>query len=270
MHSCKTLDLHPRGTETRRQREAFDRVRRAERHYTVQLRKVARAVGMIVAGFQDVPDQAEAIRLITEALGLYSETIRPWSKAVAASMLVDVSRRDDTAWRAITASMGSAVRLELNSAPTGAVYHQKMAEQVKLITSIPLDAARRVHYLAAEALADSTRAKAISEEIYARSGEVSKSKADLIARTEVGRSAAAFTQARAEHIDSPGYIWRTAGDNDVRNIDRNPVGSHRLLNGKFIPWDKPPVASTNGQRAHAGAIYNCRCYPEPIIPARFL
>lgn len=268
MHSCRTLDLGTRN-ETKRQREAFERIRRAERTYGLQLRKVARIVGDIVKGFENVPDEAEAIRLITEALGLYSQTIRPWSRAVAASMLVDVSRRDEKAWQQITRAMGGALKVELLTAPTGLVYKTKMEEQVSLITSIPLDAARRVHHLAAEALVDSGRAKSIAEDIFRRSGEVSMSKANLIARTEVGRSAMAFTQARAEHIQSPGYIWRSVGDSDVRNIDGNPVGSHRLLNGKFIEWDKPPVVSTNGVRAHAGAWCNCRCYPEPVIPRRF-
>lgn len=266
--SCRTLDLGPR-RETRRQREAFDRVKRAERQYGVQLRKIARHVGDIVGTFAKTEDWPEAERQIIEALGLYAETITPWAKATASSMLVDVSRRDEQAWRTVTQNMGAAVRLELAKAPTGVVYRQKMAEQVGLIRSIPLDAARRVHHLATEALATSGRAKEIAEEIM-RSGDVARSHANLIARTEVGRASGAFTEARALHIESPGYIWRTVGDNDVRNVDGNPVGSHRLLDGKFIPWDKPPVASTNGKRAHAGCIYNCRCYMEPVIPSRWI
>jgi hypothetical protein len=26
------------------------------------------------------------------------------------------------------------------------------------------------------------------------------------------------------------------------------------------------VAGEQGEHAHAGMIYNCRCYPEPVIP----
>lgn len=266
MHSCRTLDLRSRG-ETKRQRESFDRVRRTERTYTIQLRKIAKIVGDIVNGF-DWGNPAEADRLVTDALTEFAKTISPWAKSVAASMLVDVQRRDVKAWREITNGMGEALRAEILRAPTGLVFQQKMAEQVKLITSLPTEAAQRVHHLVTESMIDSGRAKAIADEIF-RSGEVSRGRANLIARTEVGRAASAFTESRAQYIESPGYIWRTARDSEVRNTDNNPIGSHRLLEGKFIPWDKPPVASTNGQRAHAGAIYNCRCYPEPIIPSRF-
>lgn len=92
------------------------------------------------------------------------------------------------------------------------------------------------------------------------SGEVSKSHATLIARTETARVSSLLTQARAEHIGSEGYIWRTAHDADVREL-------HVELEGKFIYWNAPPVAGSSGERAHAGQIYNCRCWAEVILPA---
>lgn len=242
--------------ETARERAGFDRVRRAERHYGVQLRKIAKAVGDIVAGFP--PGDPEAEPLIRRALERYSELIQPWAKSVAASMLVDVSRRDERVWMEITREMGAAMREEIRRAPTGEVLRKAMAEQVRLITSLPIEAAQRVHNLTYEALADSRRAAEIAEEIM-RSGEVTASRALLIARTEVGRAGGELTKARALHIDSPGYIWRTMEDADVRLL-------HRKLEGKFFTWDKPPVTMENGSRSLPGGCPNCRCYAEVVIP----
>ncbi|MGN5479510.1 phage minor head protein [Cupriavidus basilensis] len=59
-------------------------------------------------------------------------------------------------------------------------------------------------------------------------------------------------------IGSPGYFWRTSGDKDVRD-------SHRDMEGKFVEWDKPPTL--DGMTGHAGCFPNCRCYPEPALPA---
>ena len=102
------------------------------------------------------------------------------------------------------------------------------------------------------------RPSAVAEAIYA-TGHVTKGRANLIARTEVARTSSKLVEARARHVGSDGYIWRTAGDADVRR-------EHRVLNGKYFRWGDPPVAGSAGERAHAGQIYNCRCVPEPVVP----
>jgi SPP1 gp7 family putative phage head morphogenesis protein len=130
-----------------------------------------------------------------------------------------------------------------------------MAQQVHLIRSLPLDAAQRVHKLVIEGHG-SPRASEIAKEIM-RSGSVAKSRAELIAQTETSRAATAFTQARAEHIGSDGYIWRTAKDSHVRD-------SHRHMEGRFVRWESPPTL--DGLVGHAGALPRCRCFPSPVIP----
>jgi SPP1 gp7 family putative phage head morphogenesis protein len=250
----RVLDLRHR--ENPNDRAGFDRVRRAERHYGVQLRKIAREVGRIIDAYP--PGDPAAEPLIRQILRRYAEILTPWARTTAKSMLVDVSRRDEKVWQKLTENMGAAMRLELRGTRMEPVLAQLEAEQVELIRSIPLDAAQRVHKLTIEGLSDATRASEIAAEIR-RSTHVSESKANLIARTEVGRAAASITQARAVHVESDGYIWRTAGDSAVR--DR-----HRKLAGKFFKWDEPPVTGENGERSLPGAIYNCRCYPEVVLP----
>jgi SPP1 gp7 family putative phage head morphogenesis protein len=177
-------------------------------------------------------------------------------------MLADVSRRDERVWRSITEGMGAAMREELRSAPMLPVLAELEAEQVRLITSLPTEAAERVHKLTVDGMADGTRASEIAKEIM-RSGEVTQSRANLIARTEVGRASGKITETRALSIDSQEYIWRTAKDSDVRP-------DHRALEGKVIRWDSPPIADKRtGIRAHAGCIWECRCYAEPIIPQKY-
>lgn len=201
----------------------------------------------------------EYVPTINQLLRRYAEALTPWAERAAASMLEDVNRRDAQAWAEHAEEMSRALKIELRTAPTGEAMQELMAEQVTLIKSIPLDAAQRVHELTLAGLEDGTRAREISAEIQ-RSGEVAKSRADLIARTEVSRTASTLTQARAEHIGSEGYIWRTAGDGDVRE-------DHRELEGTYVRWDSPPIADKRtGRRAHAGCIYGCRCYPEPVFP----
>lgn len=187
----------------------------------------------------------------------YAQALEPWAIQTASRMLAGVNKRDESAWAELTREMSLGIRREVRTAPTGELMRKLLAEQVTLIKSLPLDAAQRVHELTLKGLEDSTRASEIAREI-ARSGEVTSARATLIARTEVARTASTLTQSRALHVGSVEYIWRTAGDSDVRP-------SHREMAGKVVRWDTPPRLS-DGTVTHAGQIYNCRCYPEPILP----
>ncbi|WP_168736085.1 phage minor head protein [Burkholderia sp. Tr-862] len=211
----------------------------------------------MVDGFP--PGDPAAAPTIEQLLRRYAEALTPWAEATAARMLEDLNRRDEQAWMQNAQDMSRALRDELRHAPTGETMRALMAEQVTLIKSIPLDAAERVHRLTIEALEDSTRAAAISKAIQ-ESGEVAKSRADLIARTEVSRAATSLTEARARAVGSTHYIWRTSGDSDVR-------AGHRAMEGKVCSWAEPPDVDENGRimNFHPGQIWNCRCWAEPII-----
>jgi SPP1 gp7 family putative phage head morphogenesis protein len=203
------------------------------------------------------PGDAQALPTMTTMLDRYAEALNDWAVRTATKMLENVNQRDMQGWLELAGEMSVALKDEIRNAPTGKLFKGLLDEQVDLIKSLPRDAAKRVHELTIKGLEDSTRAKEIAKEI-GRSGEVTMGRANLIARTEVARTASVLTQARAEHIGSEGYIWRTSHDSDVRH-------SHKQMEGKFIRWDSPPTLS-DGTKTHAGQIYNCRCYPEPVIP----
>lgn len=238
-------------------RSRWLQARLAESSYNTRLRQVARQVGAIVRGF--APDGVLSDpSQVMKALNGYAELITPWARSVAYFMIADVGRRNSRAWKSLGEDMGRALRAELEQAPTGRIYSALMQEQVELITSLPTQAARRVHELTQAGLTDSRRASEIAKEIL-RTGEVTESRARLIARTEVARTASNLTQARAMFAGSEGYIWRTSEDADVRE-------THKHMDGKYIRWDSPPKTDKNLSPYHAGAGPNCRCFPDPIIP----
>lgn len=230
------------------------RASRAERQYQSSLSQVARQVGSIINGFP--PGDPAAEPTITTMLDRYADLLNDWAVSTASKMLVEVNQQDRKAWAVMTENMSKALRDEIRNAPTGQVMQGLLAEQVTLIKSIPLDAAKRVHELTLQGIEGGARSSEIAKEIQ-RSGEVSESKAKVIARTEVSRTASALVEARARSVGSEGYIWRTSGDSDVRH-------SHAEMNGKFVRWDSPPTLDK--MTGHAGCFPNCRCYPEPVIP----
>lgn len=230
-------------------RNTFSASKAADVEYNSQLRRVAKQVGHIVALYQD----GDKLRPgLDAALAAYAESLGPWAKAVANRMISKVSNTNYRAWRSQMKTISKELRVDEMLPITQALQ----AEQVALITSLPIEAGTRAQELALQAATGGRRADEVAKEI-GRTGEVTASRATLIARTEVARANSMITQSRASQVDSTHYIWRTADDEAVRE-------SHAEMEGEIVAWDDPPTLS-DGTVTHAGQIYNCRCYPEPII-----
>lgn len=233
----------------------FEEVRRAEVAYARQLNMIARQTGELIQGAYD-PSDPNWHSALDDILQRFADAITPWATAAASRMVREVDARNAKAWRATGKEMGQLIGREWNSTPTGQLALQRVAEQVNLIRSLPLEAAQRVQKLATEAMIGGIRPENMIDEIM-KSGAVTRSRAALIARTETGRTATEFTRSRAEQVGSTLFIWRTVKDSDVRP-------SHRRLEGKSFRWDDPPECDP-GYHALPGAIFNCRCWPEPVL-----
>lgn len=193
-----------------------------------------------------------------DALNHYSEIITPWATGVAERFTIDVGRLNEKEWRQHSKAISTELRSLVDTAPVGQVMRSIVAEQIKYIKSLPLEAADRIYDIqnkAIEAVVTGGRAEPFAKEI-AASGDVAKSRANLIARTEIGRANGALDQARGLAAGSPGYIWRTAEDGDVRH-------SHEQMEGVFVEWHRPPTL--DGMTGHAGELPNCRCYKEIVF-----
>lgn len=241
--------------QRRRAMERFRNAERIEREYMRTLRYLTRQIDQIVKVMVPVEGVQDTTEL-QKVLRQYSATIRPWAQAAASKIVTRVAKKDEQSWAQLGRSIGKEIKKELDEAPTGAVLRGYLAEQVNLITSLPLEAAERVHTLTLEGLAEGRRADSIAKDIR-ETGDVTESRARLIARTEVARTASGLTRARATHIGSTHYIWRTSKDGTVRE-------SHKKMDGQVIAWNNPPEVEP-GKRYHAGEFCNCRCWPEPIF-----
>lgn len=228
----------------------------AENRYRTSLRRIAKAVGDIVSGSYDGSN--DSVTEIINALDKYSEIIEPWASKVANSFAASILSENDKLWRQYSREISRELGNVISYTSVGDVMRSIVAEQVKYIKSLPIEAANRVYNIqnrAIEALVNGERADALKKEIM-RSGDVAASRAKVIARTEVGRASSALTQARALSCGSDGYIWRTAEDGDVRH-------SHAMMEGVYVRWNSPPTL--DGMTGHAGALPNCRCYPEVVF-----
>ena len=82
---------------------------------------------------------------------------------------------------------------------------------------------------------------------------VSRRKAKFLARQETALLMSKYQEERFKDVGVTKYRWSAAMDARTRP-------DHKLLDGKIISWDSPPITNRKtGARNHAGADYNCRC-----------
>ena len=140
----------------------------------------------------------------------------------------------------------------------------QIEENASLIKTLPTDVAKKVTKNIEEMALKGMRASEIAKVIREQTDKHSRASAKLIARTEVSKTTTALTKARCDNLDLHWYVWRTAEDGDrVRK-------SHRIMEGVLVNWNEPPspealVGEKSVGNYHAGNIWNCRCYPEPLI-----
>jgi SPP1 gp7 family putative phage head morphogenesis protein len=110
------------------------------------------------------------------------------------------------------------------------------------------------------------RVEEIRDEIQERI-DVSKSRAELIARDQVLKLNGQITRTRQQSAGVRFYIWTTAGDERVRGSPQAPKSKrdHYHLDGTTQSWDAPPVVAEDGTTAHPGEDYQCRCIAFPVL-----
>lgn len=140
----------------------------------------------------------------------------------------------------------------------------QIEENASLIKTLPTDVAKKVTNDISDMALKGMRASEIAKVIREQTDKHSRASAKLIARTEVSKTTTTLTKARCDNLDLHWYVWRTMEDGDrVRK-------SHRIMEGVLVNWNEPPSPEAlAGEKSvgnyHAGNIWNCRCYPEPLI-----
>lgn len=124
-------------------------------------------------------------------------------------------------------------------------------QNVQLIQSVPTRLLDEVEYQVLNAVGKDERAETLADSLEDRF-EVSESRAELIARDQVGKLFGQLNQDRQEGLGLTAYVWRTAMDESVRP-------EHADREGQSFEWGDPP------EDGNPGEPIGCRCYGEPDV-----
>jgi SPP1 gp7 family putative phage head morphogenesis protein len=123
---------------------------------------------------------------------------------------------------------------------------------VALIKSIPVEYHDAIDAMVTEGYTEGRRFDGLESGIK-RIGDVTDSRAHLIARDQTSKLTSAFNMARQTSLGIEEYQWQGVGDERERE-------THVENNGRIFRWDSPPE-----ETGHPGDDVNCRCDALPVF-----
>lgn len=190
-------------------------------------------------------EMIEAARAQLEA-GLDLAALQELSERYAARTAA--FQRDELE-RQTRAALGTDVFVPDNRLRTLLDAHNEA--NVGLIRDIGETVAAGIERATMQAVTTGTRHEVLAATIQNQFG-LGERRSALIARDQVGKLYGQVAAARQREIGVGKFIWRTAGDERVRD-------EHEARDGNEYSYDDPP----NGELP--GEPILCRCYPEPVF-----
>lgn len=127
-----------------------------------------------------------------------------------------------------------------------------VAQNTALIKTVPEQHMARVEAIVRQGVMAGESPRSLAKKIQ-EAGGVTKRRAMVIARDQIGKANAELTQFRQTDLGIKDYKWVTSHDERVRS-------SHRERDGKLFSWSKPP------SDGHPGMPIQCRCHASPVFP----
>ena len=195
-----------------------------------------------------------------------------------------VGRANEQNKRTIESSLKQAFGIDMRGLMGNSVVKDTLElavrNNVNLITSIHTDFMSEIGDVIRESVMEGKRHTDMISMIRER-GNVSESRARLIARDQTAKINSDLTRERHQSMGISMYFWGGAGDERERT-------SHRLLNGKLCRYDDPTVYSDDGGKTwksrrsltaydpatkknvhafigHPGDDIQCRCFQRPHV-----
>jgi SPP1 gp7 family putative phage head morphogenesis protein len=133
----------------------------------------------------------------------------------------------------------------------GAELSKRRNENIQLVEKAARSYAQDVRDIFESPDVNGMRVEELAAKLEER-GNVSESRAELIARDQTLKLNGAITQIRQENAGIDSYVWSTSLDERVRP-------EHAALEGQTFPWSSPPDVG------HPGQDIQCRCIAVPVI-----
>jgi SPP1 gp7 family putative phage head morphogenesis protein len=159
--------------------------------------------------------------------------------------------------RAVTSQIATVIGIDITARASTSLelVEAWAADNVNLITSIDSRFFDEIRETVTSTVLEGKSTKSLISSIEERYA-VSKSRAELIARDQIGKLNGQVTAARQQALGIESFTWSTVGDERVRP-------AHEEIDGNVYTWaDGHPTEGFPGQPIQ------CRCTALPVLPGQ--
>lgn len=238
--------------------------RKTEAEYQKALLKILHLIKKKCLTHKKDDDKIKALRDIVN-----SADFNEYAESAVTKMVSLAISTNEKSWKAAAAKSSKGRKIyeallnEHNQQHIQAIYQPIMENNMALIKTVSIEVANRMIDIMSQEHVEGSRAAVIAEHMSRYGADLTNYMLVRIARTESSKVSTAVTQIRSQNMGINWYIWRTSDDARVRK-------AHQHMDDVLINWQDPPdpealVGEKSYGSYHAGCIFNCRCYPEPII-----
>lgn len=234
-----------------------------ELKYRRSLQRVNKKIMDAIKGLQTVGQINSALRKIAN-----SKMFQTLANSIANKFVTSANIIDAQTWRD-AARAGSkskkiyeALQKTLNT-HIGRTVDQQILKNAKLIKTLPITLSKELTNFIGTKTFEGIRPEEIAVTLEGKIFQYTHAKANTIARTESSKAMTALTEARSKDVGVYWYVWKSSKDQRVRN-------AHKHMQDVLVRFDDPPspealVGEKDVGKYNAGNIYNCRCFPRPLI-----
>jgi SPP1 gp7 family putative phage head morphogenesis protein len=230
-----------------------NRVRKIERTFVAD-------VTAIVRGMHDVfmrrlsPRLASAVKVDATTAGVIEGALRTVLPQIGAKVGKAHDKMSNALDQTYKQTVGEILPVGFQSLGKGVqrAARDARAVSISLVETAARDYAAQVRAIFSDpAKPLGRRVENLRDDLIER-GNVSESRAELIARDQTLKLNGAINKARQESVGVERYTWSTSGDERVRD-------EHAALDRETFSWGSPPSVG------HPGEDIQCRCIALPII-----
>lgn len=193
-------------------------------------------------------------RLVTRWLARFDETAQRLAEYFAKS----VHDRSDTQLRKILKDGGWTVKFNMTPAMRD-IFEATVNQNVALIKSIPAQYLGDVEAMVQRSVQSGRDLQQLTEDLTKRFN-VTRKRAELIARDQNNKATSAFNRVRMQELHIEKAIWMHS------HAGKEPRPTHVKMNGKEYDVAKGMWDPAEGEYIQPGQLINCRCTSRAVLP----